>query len=133
MGCSFSGLNALYDAVNGGGDVWINENRFKVLRQLGEGGFAYVFLVKEVVTDSASASGGGGAGLAKKVKDPTHLSGLKFDPFLSLLYQVLIFGIFCDLGHFGVNLKWLFFVSMSSEVVLFWDFVNLGHPVLNLN
>uniref|UniRef100_A0A2N9ESI6 non-specific serine/threonine protein kinase n=1 Tax=Fagus sylvatica TaxID=28930 RepID=A0A2N9ESI6_FAGSY len=74
MGCSFSGLNALYDAVNGGGDVWINENRFKVLRQLGEGGFAYVFLVKEVVTDSASASGGGGAGLAKKVKDPTHLS-----------------------------------------------------------
>ncbi|KAG2667192.1 hypothetical protein I3760_15G100800 [Carya illinoinensis] len=73
MGCSFSGLNALYDAVNGGGDVWINENRFRIVRQLGEGGFAYVFLVKEVPTDSASATGGGG-GLAKKVKDPSHLS-----------------------------------------------------------
>lgn len=72
MGCTFSGLNALYDAVNGGGDVWINENRFRILRQLGEGGFAYVYLVKEVVTDSSS---GAGAGLAKKVKDPTHLSG----------------------------------------------------------
>lgn len=69
MGCSFSGLNALYDAVNGGGDVWINENRFRVVRQLGEGGFAFVFLVKEIVAD---ASGGG---LAKKVKDPSHISG----------------------------------------------------------
>ena len=63
-----NGLNALYDVVNGGGDVWINENRFKILRQLGEGGFAYVFLVKEVLTDTSSASGGG-SGLAKKVKD----------------------------------------------------------------
>jgi serine/threonine kinase 16 len=72
MGCSFSGLNALYDAVNGGGDVWINENRFRILRQLGEGGFAYVYLVKELLSDSASASA---AGLAKKVKDPSHLSG----------------------------------------------------------
>ncbi|PPS06057.1 hypothetical protein GOBAR_AA14595 [Gossypium barbadense] len=71
MGCSFSGLNALYDAVNGGGDVWINENRFKVVRQLGEGGFAYVYLVKEVVSDSSSALA---SGLAKKVKDPSHLS-----------------------------------------------------------
>ena len=69
MGCSFSGLNALYDAVNGGGDVWINENRFRVVRQLGEGGFAFVYLVKEIVAD---ASGGG---LAKKVKDPSHISG----------------------------------------------------------
>lgn len=67
MGCSFSGLNALYDAVNGGGDVWINENRFKILRQLGEGGFAYVYLVKEVVSD-----GGGIAG--KKLKNPSHIS-----------------------------------------------------------
>ncbi|KAB2038071.1 hypothetical protein E1A91_D03G114200v1 [Gossypium mustelinum] len=71
MGCSFSGLNALYDAVNGGGDVWINENRFKIVRQLGEGGFAYVYLVKEVVSDSSSALA---SGLAKKVKDPSHLS-----------------------------------------------------------
>ncbi|XP_038978532.1 probable serine/threonine-protein kinase DDB_G0291350 [Phoenix dactylifera] len=71
MGCSFSGLNALYDAVNAGGDVWINENRFQILRQLGEGGFAYVYLVKEVVSD-----GGGGGGLAKKISvDPSHISG----------------------------------------------------------
>ncbi|KAA8542340.1 hypothetical protein F0562_023524 [Nyssa sinensis] len=71
MGCSFSGLNALYDNVNGGGDVWINENRFRIVRQLGEGGFAYVYLVKEVLTDSSSASGGG---IAKKFKDPSHVS-----------------------------------------------------------
>ncbi|RWV76893.1 hypothetical protein GW17_00062369, partial [Ensete ventricosum] len=70
MGCSFSGLNAFYDAVNGGGDVWINENRFRIVRQLGEGGFAYVFLVKEVVADGA-------AGLARKKSiDPSHISGL---------------------------------------------------------
>ena len=73
MGCSFSGLNALYDVVNGRRDVWINENRFKIVRQLGEGGFAYVFLVKEVPTDNSSASAGDG--LAKKVKDTLHLSG----------------------------------------------------------
>ncbi|KAJ6868647.1 serine/threonine-protein kinase 16 [Populus alba x Populus x berolinensis] len=77
MGCSFSGLNALYDAVNGGGDVWINENRFRIVRQLGEGGFAYVFLVKELVNTSSPASGGGAVagGLSKKVKDKSHLSG----------------------------------------------------------
>ncbi|ESR54090.1 hypothetical protein CICLE_v10021674mg [Citrus x clementina] len=71
MGCSLSGLNALYDSVNGGGDVWINENRYRILRQLGEGGFAYVYLVKETVTTDASAASGG---LANKVKDPSHLS-----------------------------------------------------------
>ncbi|OVA12769.1 Protein kinase domain [Macleaya cordata] len=70
MGCSFSGLNALYDAVNGGGDVWINENRFRIVRQLGEGGFAFVYLVKEIGTESASAAGG----FAKKFKDPSHVS-----------------------------------------------------------
>ncbi|KAF3512887.1 hypothetical protein F2Q69_00000320 [Brassica cretica] len=69
MGCSLSGLNSLYDAVNGGGDVWINENRFRIVRQLGEGGFAFVFLVKEIVSDASS-----GGGLANKVKDPAHLS-----------------------------------------------------------
>ncbi|KAG1364332.1 putative serine/threonine-protein kinase [Cocos nucifera] len=67
MGCSFSGLNAFYDAASAGGDVWINENRFRILRQLGEGGFAYVYLVKEVVSD--------GGGLAKKKSiDPSHIS-----------------------------------------------------------
>lgn len=73
MGCTFSGLNALYDAVNGGGDVWINENRFKILRQLGEGGFAYVFLVKEVVVSDSSVSSGG---LANKIKNPSLISGV---------------------------------------------------------
>ncbi|KAG4954164.1 hypothetical protein JHK87_039758 [Glycine soja] len=38
--CLESGLNALYDFVNGGGDVWINEKCFRIVRQLGEGGFA---------------------------------------------------------------------------------------------
>ncbi|KAE8684032.1 Detected protein of confused Function [Hibiscus syriacus] len=71
MGCTFSGLNALYDSTNVGGDVWINENRFKIVRQLGEGGFAYVYMVKEAIPDSSSASAGG---LANKVKDPSHLS-----------------------------------------------------------
>ncbi|MBA0689367.1 hypothetical protein Goari_007098, partial [Gossypium aridum] len=61
----------MYDAANGGGDVWINDIRFKIVRQLGEGGFAYVYLVKEVTSDSSSISAGG---LAKKVKDPSHLS-----------------------------------------------------------
>lgn len=69
MGCSFSGLNALYDAVNGGGDVWINENRFRIVRQLGEGGFAYVFLVKEVISDPSNP------GVSKKFKDSCHISG----------------------------------------------------------
>ncbi|MBA0834853.1 hypothetical protein Goarm_007175 [Gossypium armourianum] len=71
MGCTFSGFNAMYDAANGGGDVWINDIRFKIVRQLGEGGFAYVYLVKEVASDSSSISAGG---LAKKVKSPSHLS-----------------------------------------------------------
>ncbi|KAI8543160.1 hypothetical protein RHMOL_Rhmol08G0196000 [Rhododendron molle] len=69
MGCSLSGLNALYDAVNGGGDVWINKNRFRIIRQLGEGGFAYVYLVKEVLPDSSASSG-----LASNFTDASHLS-----------------------------------------------------------
>ena len=73
MGCSFSGLNALYGAMNGDGDVWINENRFRIVRQLGEGGLAYVFLVKEVLPESSAVSG---AGIAKKCKDSSHVSGL---------------------------------------------------------
>ncbi|KAG7023266.1 Serine/threonine-protein kinase 16 [Cucurbita argyrosperma subsp. argyrosperma] len=72
MGCTFSGLNAFYDAANSGGDVWINENRFRIVRQLGEGGFAYVFLVKEVLADSSSDSVRGG--LRKKFKDSAHPS-----------------------------------------------------------
>lgn len=71
MGCSFSGLNALYDSVGIGGDVWINENRFRVLRPLGDGGSAFVFLVKEVLPAEAGAA----SGLAKnKSIDPSHIS-----------------------------------------------------------
>ncbi|XP_072963222.1 uncharacterized protein [Typha angustifolia] len=69
MGCSFSGFNAFYDAVNGGGDVWINENRFRIVRQLGEGGFAFVYLVKEVISD-----GGSGGFASKKTINPAHIS-----------------------------------------------------------
>ncbi|CAA2967138.1 probable serine threonine- kinase DDB_G0291350 [Olea europaea subsp. europaea] len=68
MGCSFLGLNALNDAVNGGGGVWINENRFRIVRQLGEGGFAYVFLVKEVIFDSSNT------GISMRIKDSSHVS-----------------------------------------------------------
>ncbi|XP_062199480.1 uncharacterized protein LOC133901942 isoform X3 [Phragmites australis] len=57
MGCSISGLNALYDAATGGGDVWINERRFRVLRQIGEGGFAFVYLVREHQPPSDAALG----------------------------------------------------------------------------
>ena len=65
MGCSISGLNALYDAATGGGDVWINERRFRVLRQIGEGGFAFVYLVKEHEASSGAARG----------KHPSHVPG----------------------------------------------------------
>ncbi|KAE8672570.1 PHOTOPERIOD-INDEPENDENT EARLY FLOWERING 1 family protein [Hibiscus syriacus] len=96
MGCSISGLNALYDAVHGGGDVWINDNRFKIVRQLGEGGFAYVYLVKEVVSDSSSALA---SGLAKKnneqmdfVREEIRVSSLFSHPnLLPLLDHAIIF------------------------------------------
>ena len=88
MGCTFSGLNALYDAVNGGGDVWINENRFRIVRQLGEGGFSYVYLVKEVIDNSSVAA----AGLAKKLKDSSHVSGwIPFLPRTFSFFELLLF------------------------------------------
>jgi serine/threonine kinase 16 len=65
MGCSLSGLNALYDAVNGSGDFWINDNRFRIIRQIGEGGFAFVYLVKDV---NATSSSGPSSGAAAKIK-----------------------------------------------------------------
>ncbi|XP_020268180.1 serine/threonine-protein kinase 16-like isoform X2 [Asparagus officinalis] len=74
MGCSFSGLNAFYDAVNGG--VWINENRFKILRPLsgpiaGDSGVSgYVFLVKEILAGDGARSGL----LKNKSIDPSHIS-----------------------------------------------------------
>lgn len=71
MGCSLSALNLLYDAINGGADVWINGNRFRIVRQLGEGGFAFVYLVKEIVNTDDSSD----AGVANKFKNPCHISG----------------------------------------------------------
>ncbi|XP_074567696.1 uncharacterized protein LOC141824332 [Curcuma longa] len=69
MGCSFSGLSALYDSANAGADVWINDNRFRIVRQIGEGGFAFVFLVKEVFADGAAGLSG------NKSINPSHISG----------------------------------------------------------
>ena len=48
MGCTWSGLTALYDAVNAAEDVYINGRRFKIVKGLGEGGYAFVYLVREV-------------------------------------------------------------------------------------
>lgn len=75
MGCSISGLNALYDAATGGGDVWINERRFRVLRQIGEGGFAFVYLVREHQPASD-------ADLARR--DTGHVSGPPRPPLRAL-------------------------------------------------
>lgn len=101
MGCSFSGLNALYDAVNGGGDVWINENRFKIIRQLGEGGFAYVFLVKELLSDPSNPSNG----ISAKIKDSSHVSGIFFLPSIHYLIR--------DLGGF-LDFLFIYLSSIAS-------------------
>lgn len=74
MGCSLSALSLLYDAINGGGDIWINGNRFRIVRQLGEGGFAFVYLVKEIVSTHDSFDGG----VSIKFNNPCHISGLFF-------------------------------------------------------
>ncbi|KAG9132104.1 hypothetical protein Leryth_024326 [Lithospermum erythrorhizon] len=42
--------------------------RFRVVRELGEGGFAFVFLVKEIISDPSST------GLSKKLKNPSFAS-----------------------------------------------------------
>ncbi|CAM8895032.1 unnamed protein product [Rhodiola kirilowii] len=73
MGCTFSGLNALYDSAGAGGDVWINENRFRIVKQLGGSADASspsLFLVKEILTNSSSAD----TGVAKKIKDQSNVS-----------------------------------------------------------
>lgn len=49
MGCTWSGLDALYGAVGSGAEVFVNKRRFKIQRQLGEGGFAFVYLVRELI------------------------------------------------------------------------------------
>ena len=74
MGCTFSGLNALYDVVNGGSaDVWINETRFRIVRTLGEGGFSSVYLVRE--------QPGGRPG--KQITNPSFTNGNQFVSILT--------------------------------------------------
>jgi hypothetical protein len=91
MGCSFSGLNALYDTVGANADIWVNDHRFRVLRRLGDAGPAgsSVFLVKEVVaaaaSDGTAGAGPGTVGIAKKKGvDPSHISGPSTCPSPSL-------------------------------------------------
>ena len=69
MGCTWSGLDALASAVGSGADVFVNKRRFRIQRQLGEGGFAFVYLVKEQVTEEDAK------GQWKDAKDPSHASG----------------------------------------------------------
>ena len=64
MGCTWSGLDALYGAVGSGADVWVNNRRFRIQRQIGEGGFAFVYLVRELPGDER-----------KDPHDPSHISG----------------------------------------------------------
>ncbi|KAH9536235.1 hypothetical protein CY35_17G098200 [Sphagnum magellanicum] len=47
MGCTWSGINVLYNVVSSGTEVWVNERCFRIIRQLGEGGFSVVFLVQK--------------------------------------------------------------------------------------
>lgn len=63
MGCTWSGLDALYGAVGSGADVWVNNRRFRIQRQIGEGGFAFVYLVRELPGDER-----------KDPHDPSHAS-----------------------------------------------------------
>lgn len=65
MGCTWSGLNVLYGAVGSGAEVWVNKRRFRIQRQLGEGGFAFVYLVREQFDEQPW----------KEPKDPSHVSG----------------------------------------------------------
>jgi hypothetical protein len=85
-----SGLNALYDAATGGGDVWINEHRFRVLRQIGEGGFAFVYLVRELQSPSDAALG----------RRASHVSGLDPAPMprLGLLIDFVFVSLLGVLG-----------------------------------
>jgi serine/threonine kinase 16 len=68
MGCTWSGLDALVGAVGSGAEVWVNKRRFRIQRQLGEGGFAFVYLVREELSEQQQWKG---------AKDPSHASGTK--------------------------------------------------------
>jgi hypothetical protein len=58
-------LNALYEVVGSGTDVWVNKRRFRIQRRLGEGGFAFVYLVREQPGEQPW----------EEPKDPSHISG----------------------------------------------------------
>lgn len=85
MGCTWSGLNALYEVVGSGTDVWVNKRRFRIQRRLGEGGFAFVYLVREQPGEQQPW---------EEPKDPSHISGaishaLSFSqPSSSVLSQI---------------------------------------------
>lgn len=84
MGCTWSGLNALYEVVGSGTDVWVNKRRFRIQRRLGEGGFAFVYLVREQPGEQPW----------EEPKDPSHISGaisshaLYSQPSSSALFQI---------------------------------------------
>jgi serine/threonine kinase 16 len=91
MGCSMSGLNALHDAAKGGGDVWINEHRFRVLHQIGEGDFAFIYIVRELNPPSDAALG----------KSTSHVSdppGRSLQRALSLIFDFVFVSLLSVVG-----------------------------------
>lgn len=58
MGCTWSGLHALSNAVGSGGEIFIKKRRFRIQKQIGEGGFAFVYLVQELTTDGGDQANG---------------------------------------------------------------------------
>lgn len=71
MGCSLSGLQTLYDVAGGaiGTDVHVGTRRLRLAGQLGEGGFAFVYRVREISGDDQSSS--------PKHRAPDNLYALK--------------------------------------------------------
>lgn len=63
MGCTWSGLSALYDAVNSGQEICMKSGRrFRIIQKLGEGGYAFVYLVKEAGAPGSASSLSSGQG-----------------------------------------------------------------------
>ena len=102
MGCTLSGLNALYGA-DGIGDVWVNDNRFRILKLLHQNnGSSFIFLVKEV-------------------SDPSS-HGLKVSSFASGRMILICFGnLTVSDCFFLFYLSWVFcsLVLHNSDAVLF--------------
>lgn len=96
MGCTWSGLDALVGAVGSGAEVWVNKRRFRIQRQLGEGGFAFVYLVREQLTEQQQW---------KDAKDPSHVSGA-LNATLLIFLSLHSCCIFC-VGHQNYHNKML--------------------------